>query len=143
MKAFFDRLFGSQKDPRQPEIPTRPIKFEASDLALATAPTHLQPPQLVVGCGQSVGQQRDHNEDAMFMLTTTMTSDHTNLPFGLYVVADGMGGHQHGEVASGVAVRAMANYVIRKLYTPMYSIRPALPQKIITGNHAGWCSRSA
>lgn len=84
-------------------------------------------PQLIAGCGQSVGQQRDHNEDALFSLTTTLANNSSNLPFGLYVVADGMGGHQHGEVASEIATRAMAEYVIRNLYTPLFSVQPQPP----------------
>ncbi len=34
------------------------------------------------------------------------------VPFGLFMVADGMGGHQYGEVASGVALRSMAEYLL-------------------------------
>lgn len=87
---------------------------------IAGAGQRVDLPQMVVGCGQSVGQQRDHNEDAIFTLTTTLISDSTHIPFGLYIVADGMGGHQHGEVASGSAIRAMASYVLRKLFLPLF-----------------------
>ena len=80
----------------------------------------LEPKQLIAACAQSVGKQRDHNEDALFSLTTTLANNASNLPFGLYVVADGMGGHQHGEVASEIATRAMAEYVIRNLYSPLF-----------------------
>jgi len=82
----------------------------------------LELPQLIVGCGQDVGQQRDHNEDALFSLTTTLANNASHLLFGLYIVADGMGGHQHGELASEIATRAMAEHVIRNLYTPMFSV---------------------
>jgi serine/threonine protein phosphatase PrpC len=44
-----------------------------------------------------VGLQRDHNED------TFGVHDH----FGVYIVADGMGGHQSGEVASLMASEAV------------------------------------
>ncbi len=87
----------------------------------------LELPQLIAGCGQSVGKQRDHNEDALFTLTTMLASDTTQIPFGLYIVADGMGGHQHGEVASGVAVRALASYVTSRLYLPLFSLIPEPP----------------
>ena len=88
----------------------------------------LQPPQLLAACAQSVGIQREHNEDALFALTTTLTSDHTNLPFGLYIVADGMGGHQHGEIASGIAIRSMSSYMVSKLLVPLLSIKPVTPE---------------
>ncbi|MGD8860025.1 MAG: Stp1/IreP family PP2C-type Ser/Thr phosphatase [Myxococcales bacterium] len=47
-----------------------------------------------------VGLQRDHNEDTFRCLEG----------FGLFVVADGMGGHQSGEVASMMAAEAMKSF---------------------------------
>jgi PPM family protein phosphatase len=83
--------------------------------------------QVIVGVGHSIGMQRDHNEDALFTLTTFLVSDLQTIPFGLYIVADGMGGHEHGEEASGVAVRAMAGYVISKLLAPLIQLQPESP----------------
>jgi serine/threonine protein phosphatase PrpC len=37
-----------------------------------------------------------------------------SLPFGLFVVADGMGGHQYGEVASSTAVRTLAGHILKQ-----------------------------
>jgi len=50
-----------------------------------------------------IGRRRQLNEDAMF------TGDES----GLYVVADGMGGHNAGEVASRLAVETVSNFVRR------------------------------
>ncbi len=50
-----------------------------------------------------VGRKRKNNEDAMFL------DDAINL----YVVADGMGGHQAGEVASGIVVETIRDYMIQ------------------------------
>ena len=91
----------------------------------------LNPPQVIVGIGHSTGLQRDHNEDALFTLTTNLISDSHILPFGLYIVADGMGGHEHGEEASGVAVRAMASHVISRLLNPMIDLPPQSPVESI------------
>lgn len=88
----------------------------------------LSPFQFVVGYGQSVGRQRNHNEDALFTLTSSLLSNATQVPFGLYVVADGMGGHKHGELASEIAVRAMANTVIQKLFLLLFSFPPQIPE---------------
>lgn len=49
-----------------------------------------------------LGMHRGNNEDNFFVLP-----EHN-----LYIVADGMGGHASGEVASLLAVRTMANYFI-------------------------------
>jgi serine/threonine protein phosphatase PrpC len=48
-------------------------------------------------------------------MTSILSDEITELPFGVFVVADGMGGHLHGEVASGVAVRTA---------TQIYSFAP-------------------
>jgi serine/threonine protein phosphatase PrpC len=79
--------------------------------------------QLVSGCGQSVGKQRELNEDSLLALTTTMAGNSGNLPFGLYIVADGMGGHQFGEVASNAAIRTVAGYVLRKFHPYLFHIK--------------------
>ena len=81
-------------------------------------------PQINVGYGLSVGKQRTHNEDAFFTLTTMFSFNDTQLPFGLYVVADGMGGHKNGEIASELAIRTIVGYILTEIYTPMMSLNP-------------------
>jgi protein phosphatase len=128
LKKFFQQLFGSTQE-QNLDIQTKPLSLQEIEANQTTVvKNHLEPPQLIVGCGLSVGLQREHNEDALFTLTTTLTSDHSNLPFGLYIVADGMGGHQHGELASGIAIRAMASSIIHKLYIPLIGMKPKSPE---------------
>ena len=50
-----------------------------------------------------VGRRRKNNEDALFLDDKQQ----------LYVVADGMGGHQAGEVASGIVVETLWDYIKR------------------------------
>lgn len=126
MKEFFQRLFG-QKNVLSTEIPTRPIPPE--EYHIGKEKDTPEPQQLIVGCAQSTGRQREHNEDALFTLSTTLSSEQNNLPFGLYIVADGMGGHQYGEVASEIAVRNMASHVIQKLYIPLFNSTPNSPDE--------------
>ena len=47
-----------------------------------------------------VGLQRDHNEDSYAVLSE----------YGLYIVADGMGGHRAGDVASRIATDSISEF---------------------------------
>lgn len=151
MIKFFEKLFSKQNkaepvvlpapepealtipsSSESPTLPSQPLPKSTAPLApemLANVGDMIFPPQLIVGCGQSVGHQREHNEDALFTLTTNLVSDTTFITFGLYIVADGMGGHQHGELASGVSIRSMANSIIRKLYIPLFSVNGDPPEE--------------
>ncbi|MFH1809028.1 MAG: Stp1/IreP family PP2C-type Ser/Thr phosphatase [Pseudomonadota bacterium] len=51
-----------------------------------------------------VGRKRDHNEDSVLL----------DAELGLFVVADGMGGHAAGEVASSHAVQAIRSVIVAK-----------------------------
>jgi PPM family protein phosphatase len=130
MASFFQKLFGNNKSASTEEKPHADDAEDTGQMPQLQE-NHYKPSQFIVGCAQSVGLQRDHNEDALFTLTTNLASDDVQLPFGLYIVADGMGGHQYGEVASGLAVRAVSNMVIRKLFMPIYSTRPSSPNASI------------
>ena len=60
------------------------------------------------GAAQSIGKERKKNDDALLVFSGSSESvDH--LPdFGLFCVADGLGGYEHGAAASSVAVRSLA-----------------------------------
>jgi len=85
--------------------------------------------QLASSTGQSVGKQRELNEDSLLALTSTMAGNSGSLPFGLYIVADGMGGHQYGEIASNAAVRIVAGYVMRKFSPYLFNLNPTPPDE--------------
>jgi len=72
------------------------------------------PLRLEIGSGWDVGIKRKQqpNEDSMVAMQGTCIYNNALLPFGLLVVADGMGGHAAGQDASYLAVQAMLQWVV-------------------------------
>lgn len=135
MTSIFKKLFG-RKSPAvsaSVDMPTLPVMERPA--RLTPAPTgekvHLDLPQLHIGCAQSIGRQRDHNEDSLLAINTLISENGEYIPFGLYIVADGMGGHKFGEVASALAVRTVANQVVRKVFLSLLSPKPERPSESI------------
>ena len=71
-----------------------------------------------VGARTDVGRMRDHNEDNYIVAPP------------LYAVADGMGGHEAGEVASEIAVNILAQQA------PSTLDADALSNAVVTANYA-------
>lgn len=67
---------------------------------------------------RDIGRVREINQDSVFALLSSLPRESANVPMGLFVVADGMGGHEGGEVASRMAVRMVAHYVLEHLLLP-------------------------
>ena len=70
------------------------------------------------GSSTHVGRVRTHNEDVLLMFIAELQGDAALDAFGLFILADGMGGHQAGEVASSLAARTVAREVLEHVYTP-------------------------
>ena len=92
----------------------------AADLAtlLSSRAAGLRRPEsldLRVGRRTDVGQLRELNEDSLLTLDLVWSNKSISRPVGLFVVADGMGGHEGGEIASGLLVRAVAQHATSEL----------------------------
>ncbi len=75
------------------------------------------PIKLVIGTGLDPGIKRKDkpNEDRLLAIQGTLASDMRAQPFGLFVVADGIGGHANGQEASRLAVQMIRDVVIPAL----------------------------
>lgn len=69
--------------------------------------------RMVFGQLSDPGMVRSNNQDAVFSAIASSTSSDDFPDFGLFVVADGMGGHTDGEKASAITARIIARHVLQ------------------------------
>lgn len=92
---------------------TRPIATKV------TEPLVADEPWMRVAKRCHVGGRRDRNEDSCLVMVSETGGHFATLPFGLYIVADGMGGHSDGHIASKIASRTAAAHILNHIYLPM------------------------
>lgn len=113
MFDFFRSLFSEKKEGLFQDDQTVPV----SDLArgFEISPDLSESVFRVASC-QSTGKIRSHNEDSLFVLNSLLDGVEKGIPFGIFLVADGMGGHQSGEVASHLAACGASQYLMKHIY---------------------------
>jgi serine/threonine protein phosphatase PrpC len=75
--------------------------------------------RLLAGQRSDAGVVRELDEDSLFVLTMVPTYESRTGPvLGLFVVADGMGGHASGEIASRMALQALVERVMQGIILP-------------------------
>jgi serine/threonine protein phosphatase PrpC len=143
-------LEAAQEAPAQPV----PQTAELGDLESGTRPlTDADAPMLAAlrshrglasGALRDVGRVRSANQDSLFTLITTLPRESNDLAIGLFVVADGMGGHHGGEIASRMAISTIAHHVLSELVTPALAdgtteaLQPLIVGAVQAANRAIW-----
>jgi serine/threonine protein phosphatase PrpC len=79
-----------------------------------TAPSPLL---MQVGAHTHHGMVREANEDSLFFQELRFIQNSELRSWGLYIVADGMGGHDAGEIASGCAIRGAVQHVLNTYFS--------------------------
>jgi protein phosphatase len=105
--SFWKRLFRKAPRPSPDTVKTAPLDIGV----LGQAPPVRGVRRLVLGAAQSTGIERTHNEDALFYMIGRADGQEPLPDFGVFIVADGMGGHRSGEVASSISVRTVARKI--------------------------------
>jgi serine/threonine protein phosphatase PrpC len=77
--------------------------------------------RLMAGAASDLGRRRsgEHNEDSAFVLVLDRVHEGHTLPFGVFVVADGLGGHASGHRASRLIVNVLAHTILRQVALPV------------------------
>ncbi len=122
------------------EDSTRPLT--AADMPmLAVLRSHRG---LAAGALRDVGRVRSANQDSLFSLITSLPREGNDLAMGLFIVADGMGGHHGGEIASRLAISTVAQYVLTELVLPALvdgtteALQPLIVGAVQKANRAIW-----
>jgi serine/threonine protein phosphatase PrpC len=79
---------------------------------------------LSVGHRSDVGQERSLNEDSLLNIGVSPVYHSASTPLGLFAVADGMGGHSAGDVASRLAIQALEQHAISDLLSTTTTDKP-------------------
>ena len=103
---FLRRLFNHQTSSPDLSSEKETVPFPVSEPA-----RHLRYGQTSDG-----GKMRAVNQDACMSFASFEGNAES---FGLFIVADGMGGHQQGEKAASLTVRAIAQHITNRIYLPM------------------------
>jgi protein phosphatase len=105
------------------------IRAEPAPSGVRTA---LPPPpsRLEVGAATSPGRVRARNEDSFLVQHLAWSNRNERHEAALLVVADGMGGHEGGEMASGLLVRTVAPLLTSLLANVPFSAAAQVSQAI-------------
>jgi protein phosphatase len=95
-----DQLTGALIAITELEQPGRPVEFQAASMT-------------------DVGSVRDQNQDSCSSVEFVQASVEHPMRIGLYVVADGMGGHKGGEIASAIAAQVFTAEVMARVVAPL------------------------
>lgn len=109
---------------RRRKADTTPISIPASMTEPAIA---LSLPRLAIGAATDLGRVRSENEDSVFTLVSVAHHQSGYVPLALGILADGMGGYEYGGEASRLAVRRVAEALLRDLYLPILTAHEQRP----------------
>lgn len=73
---------------------------------------------LAAWAARDVGRVRRSNQDSVYSMLMSLPDGESDVPVGLFVVADGMGGHTGGEIASRRAIETVMVTVLEQLALP-------------------------
>jgi protein phosphatase len=105
------------------ETPPAPAPVTAEESGIPCA-------RALFSMASHIGMVREENEDSAFAWLQHLSTHEGLQTVGLFMVADGMGGHLHGEAASRLAVQTAGESLLRHVILPSLSseaMTPAVP----------------
>jgi serine/threonine protein phosphatase PrpC len=131
-------VFGASR----PSSASRPMAIDeiaTSQMAVAAAPRGVtRGPRVALALtprssgdtDPGVKRRNDPNQDNIFALEGIRQEAGRLQPFGLFIVADGMGGHLNGQLASRLAIETMARSIVRVFQSSQH-LEPNAPRDML------------
>ncbi len=134
-----------------PQSVTEPLDatHQIEDGQAPALSAHRSAQGLAAMAARDIGRVREINEDSVFAMLITLPREGIDLSVGLFIVADGMGGHQGGEVASRLAIRTVIHHVLSQLVMPALddtmttALQPLMVSAVQAANQAIWDTAQA
>lgn len=108
-------------------LPALPEELPATTPLAAPPPSRAPRIHAVQRC--HVGAVRPRNEDSALTFVGETGGQSPLLPFSMYIVADGMGGHFAGHDASRRVSRLVAAHLMQQIYLPLLREKDGVNQK--------------
>ncbi len=114
---FITRLF-------QKSLSTPPDRAATAPLDPQITPGIELRRHVVVGAAHSSGLERKSDDDALLIISGSADGHEGMVDFGLFCVADGLGGYEHGQLASAISVRTVAHKLTREVFLRLLESEP-------------------
>ena len=120
---YFKRLFKRKEQVPPDQASTAPLdpmtlsEFVVDDIK----------PHITTGTFQSIGEERESNDDSLLVLSGTAVSSDGLPDFALLCVADGLGGYENGAKASAISVRSIAGSLTQGAILDLLAPEPVRP----------------
>lgn len=100
----------------QGQYPT--VAAMLASLSMAPAPAIGRPLKPIHGQATDPGRKHARNEDSVVTFTFDKAQQGGAVPIGFYMVADGMGGHDAGDVASRMVYQVVTEWILKSKVLP-------------------------
>lgn len=109
-------------------VSTRPTDSSPASETTVIPTTHIPAAAIHAAQLSDVGSMRERNEDSCYVMIADAGGFLPVPAFGLFLVADGMGGHYGGDQASLVASRVVARHILAQVYEPLLAGETAVAE---------------
>jgi serine/threonine protein phosphatase PrpC len=118
--SLFKRIFSRETVPSPDRAATAPLDPRSLDDHIRNEKHE----HVAVGAANAGGVERSQNDDSLLVLTGGADGYDGLQDFGIFCVADGLGGYEHGQTASSIAIRMVASRITQGALLRLLEVDP-------------------